>query len=229
MALTLLRALALMLAPLLLATATSAQSPAGQCHGFGPDDDPSLGILAVVDSPDRVRFVANSDEVRGCPSEAPRCARRAFLVPGDQVVMVRRDGDFACVSFVGGRGARTDGWIPLARLMDAFPEPRWSGTWKRDTTAVITIGSSSGGPLALSGHATMGPAPNVGGVAARIDGAMRHVAFAISEARQQIEFDKAGQFDCAVRLAQLGPYLVVRDNLHCGGLNVTFTGIYVRQ
>ena len=51
----------------------------------------------------------------------------------------------------------------------------------------------------------------------------RHVAFAISDAQQQIEFDEAGQFDCAVQLAQLGPYLVVKDNLPCGELNVTFT------
>jgi hypothetical protein len=229
MASTLLRSLAPMLAPLLLATAAMAQSPAGQCHGFGLDEDPSLAILGVVDGSDRVRFIANSDQVQGCPSEAPRCARRAFLVPGDQVVMVRREGGFACVSFVGRQGARTDGWVPLARLTDAFPEPRWSGTWKRDTTAVIMIGSSSGGPLALSGHATMGPAPNVGEIEGRIDGSRRYAAFAISESETQIEFDMAGQFDCAVRLAQLGPYLVVKDNLHCGGLNVTFNGVYVRQ
>jgi hypothetical protein len=226
---TLLRSLVVVVAPLLLATMASAQSRAGQCHGFSLDDDPSLAILGVVDGPDRVRFVANSEEVQGCPSQAPRCVRRPFLVPGDQVVMVGREGDFACVSFVGRQGARTDGWVPLAKLTDAFPEPRWSGTWKRDTTAVITIGSSSGGPLALSGHATVGPAPNVGKIAGRIDGSRRQAAFAISDTQQEIEFDMAGQFDCAVRLAQLGPYLVVKDNLRCGGLNVTFTGIYVRQ
>jgi hypothetical protein len=32
--------------------------------------------------------------------------------------------------------------------------------------------------------------------------------------------------DCRVRLRLFGPYLAVEDNLLCGGLNVTFTGVY---
>ena len=31
---------------------------------------------------------------------------------------------------------------------------------------------------------------------------------------------------CFVKLWRLGPYLVAADNLGCGGLNVTFTGVY---
>jgi hypothetical protein len=35
--------------------------------------------------------------------------------------------------------------------------------------------------------------------------------------------------DCAARLRLLGRYLVVEDNGACGGMNVSFSGIYVRN
>lgn len=35
--------------------------------------------------------------------------------------------------------------------------------------------------------------------------------------------------DCKVWLRRLGPWLVVDDNLACGGMNVTFRGVYRRQ
>jgi hypothetical protein len=30
-------------------------------------------------------------------------------------------------------------------------------------------------------------------------------------------------------LKQLGPYLIASDNNNCGGMNATFSGIYVRR
>jgi hypothetical protein len=34
--------------------------------------------------------------------------------------------------------------------------------------------------------------------------------------------------DCAAQLQLFGRYLMVRDNNKCGGMNVSFTGLYVR-
>ncbi len=33
---------------------------------------------------------------------------------------------------------------------------------------------------------------------------------------------------CRVKLWRLGSYLVAADNVRCGGMNVTFTGVYRR-
>ena len=33
---------------------------------------------------------------------------------------------------------------------------------------------------------------------------------------------------CVVDLWLTGPFLVARDNMRCGGMNVTFTGVYRR-
>lgn len=35
--------------------------------------------------------------------------------------------------------------------------------------------------------------------------------------------------DCLAPLHLLGPYLAVEDNGNCGGMNVRFTGIYVKS
>jgi len=35
--------------------------------------------------------------------------------------------------------------------------------------------------------------------------------------------------DCRARLRPFGPYLAVEDNTACGGMNVTFAGVYSRQ
>ena len=34
------------------------------------------------------------------------------------------------------------------------------------------------------------------------------------------------KYDCRVRLRRVGNYLLVSDNLNCGGANVTFNGVY---
>jgi hypothetical protein len=35
--------------------------------------------------------------------------------------------------------------------------------------------------------------------------------------------------DCRARLRLFGPYLAIEDNTGCGGMNVTFTGVYTRR
>ena len=39
----------------------------------------------------------------------------------------------------------------------------------------------------------------------------------------------SGADDCAAELTQVGRYLVVADNGHCGGANVRFDGVYLRE
>ncbi len=41
--------------------------------------------------------------------------------------------------------------------------------------------------------------------------------------------DAPAEFRCQVRLSLVGPLLVVSDNRKCGGANVSFDGVYVRQ
>ncbi|MCC8971908.1 hypothetical protein [Bradyrhizobium brasilense] len=38
--------------------------------------------------------------------------------------------------------------------------------------------------------------------------------------------DGTDELDCQVTMQLVGKFLVVGDNLHCGGTNVSFSGVY---
>jgi hypothetical protein len=41
--------------------------------------------------------------------------------------------------------------------------------------------------------------------------------------------DGADELDCQVTMQLVGKLLVVGENLHCGGANVSFSGVYPRK
>ncbi|MBV9076797.1 MAG: hypothetical protein JO048_04870, partial [Methylobacteriaceae bacterium] len=70
-------------------------------------------------------------------------------------------------------------------------------------------------------------AVNVGEIEAEWAPAGPTLAFALAEAGP-VPVAQGDEADCKVWLARLGPYLVVADNLRCGGANVSFRGVYRR-
>ena len=82
----------------------------------------------------------------------------------------------------------------------------------------------------LSGSATAnsGSAVNEGDIDGDIDARAPYGSFAIL-GDKQAPFERAGEGDCAVELRQLGPYLLVQDNNNCGGMGVSFSGLYVKR
>ncbi len=215
-----------------LAVTSGAGAGALDCNHVVYEDDLSSLSLGRVSPGGRANFVLNALDRKGCPSAGPECRSSAFLLPGDAVVF---DSGFAkggliCVTFIDRQGQETSGWLPAARVSPAASAPNWIGRWKRNASAEIDIARKPGGKAEVSGSATWGSgaATHDGGVSAVIDTAHDTQAFA-SNAEGQIPFEKAGQYDCAVRLKQLGPYLFAADNQSCGGANVSFTGLYRRR
>ena len=41
--------------------------------------------------------------------------------------------------------------------------------------------------------------------------------------------DGDDEYDCKMTMRLVGRYLVVADNLKCGGVNVTFSGVYTKR
>ena len=208
-----------------------AQDAAGNCTGFGLDDDTANVELRRVSTGDaRLFFFDNPDQHPGCPDDNESCKLSTFLVPGDRVVISRNEAGFGCASFVNGRGRETTGWLPLVAMDQINPKPDWVASWKRDTSAEIDIAEGDDGKLSLTGNATVGSGASVhvGEISAEINGNKIRASFA-TNGEQQIAFKDAAEGDCAVSLVQLGPYLVVKDNFNCGGANVSFTGIYIRR
>lgn len=74
--------------------------------------NPALALGHVTSAADRVHFVKEAAEQAGCPSRAPACSERAYLVPGDRVIISARRDAFICATYISAkRGARL-GWLP---------------------------------------------------------------------------------------------------------------------
>ncbi|MCP1546769.1 MULTISPECIES: hypothetical protein [Methylorubrum] len=204
-------------------------------------EGPALGFGRIT-AAGRTAFVKDGLAQQGCPDAGPECRERAFLVTGDPVILgERRDGYF-CASYRGVKGdlART-GWIPADAVAAEPPAPvaleNWLGTWTQAEGRIAVKRGDKPGTLSIAGDATwgMGSPEQIkrgsvhlgemsGTVAPRGDGA----SFAMGE-KETLPVEKGGAYDCKVWLRRLGPWLVVEDNLACGGLNVSFRGVYRRE
>jgi hypothetical protein len=199
-----------------------------------------VALARVVTQEARLHFIAGASK-RSCPSAARACSLRAYLVPGDEVLVDAAEGPYVCAFFKAQHETETRAWLPRAALQIAPPEAaparQWAGKWERDREAQIVI-KSDGDEVEVSGSAMWGSydrervrrgAVHVGDLEGK--GRPRGQTLAIGYDPDQSGFppEKDGPPDgCAAKLELYGRYLVVEDNMGCGGLNVSFSGIYVR-
>lgn len=194
-------------------------------NGDFPTGQQSFG-LAKVSGTGRLNFLGDMD---GCPSEEARCRQRAYVVEGDVLLTGRSHGRYVCV-FFANRGGGDAGWAPRERLAP-MPVPSspllsaWVGRWS-DGDDTITL-KTDGGALVAEGEAYWPSAhpsrsaapggPNVGDLSgtARPSG-------------DRVVFSDGDPQGCTATLTLVEALLVVRDNDGCGGMNVSFTGVYRR-
>ncbi|MQW36753.1 hypothetical protein [Sinorhizobium meliloti] len=117
----------------------------------------------------------------------------------------------------------------------------WIGEWHSGNEKTIGISAGSRAKeLLIEGAATFGAEDSdriaLGSIHAGSfsvvwsvpEGNVRVIAFTVDDERA-IEFEGGDKFSCRLRMEQSGDHLNVSDNGQCGGLNVTFTGIYRRS
>jgi len=235
------KAAAVLLLGLMSAAPTLAQG-ADCSFYFGVENLDADGAVSLGRVNARTNFVKTGDVQKGCPSSAAVCRDRAYLVPGDEVVVIGSGDPFVCASFVGAKGQEKEGFLPRAAITVAPNQPvsaeSWLGRWRGSPEQEIVIGKGAGqDTLKVNGDATYGMldpdrvkrgAVNLGSLEGEAPVRGTTLSFAMGE-NGTIPFDKGDEYECKVRLRRLGPYLLVRDNNMCGGMNVTFTGIYRRR
>lgn len=210
----------------------------------GADVDFTAGssrVATVRDGAGRTYFVQDADagQAPGCPNATAACRARAYVVPGDVVLLAQAQGDYICGAVINAQGFNTVGWLPSAALAPA-PERTpggddWIGHWMQlESDIVVTRGKS--GELAFKGQATWGGsdpervrrgAVNTGEFSAEARPDNGTVAFTVGDDRT-LPYEAGDETDCRVRMARRGPYLVVRDNTMCGGMNVSFSGSHIK-
>jgi hypothetical protein len=206
------------------------------------DAQRKVSLARVVTTDAKLNFIASPGKrTPGCPSTGDACKLKAFLVPGDEVLVNATDGPFVCAIFKSQAGTETRGWLPRAALELAAPEaapaPKWAGKWRRDRGAEIVL-KSAGDEVKVSGTAIWGASDpervKRGAVhEGELDdsGKPRGQVLAIGYDPDRSGFPPArdaASDGCAARLQLFDRYLMVKDNGKCGGANVSFTGLYVR-
>ncbi|MBR0655312.1 hypothetical protein [Plastoroseomonas arctica] len=214
-----------LLALLLLAAPAGAQDwdppgpPGETCVPY--DDRYSAAPLFRI----RVARQNLFDQARLCPATGDCPWRRAgYLVVGDTVLASAPRRGFRCAYFGTRRGTLITGFLPEAALAPepeapavdaAFLRGRWNGF---DGMSHVTF---AGGDAAL-----------------RITGeafwrGFTTVNYGELDSPVQLEPSRFTAHEpiaeCTVTGTRRGPYLVLRDNNQCGGHNVRFYGIFMRQ
>src|SRR5215210_5730348 len=100
-------------------TLASAQddtgNPANWCrNGAFTSDAKEFKLARVVgDKGARVYFYGDEDD---CPKPDAKCRQKAYVVPGDALIVSRAFGDFVCAWYQPPKGRETVGWIAAKRL-----------------------------------------------------------------------------------------------------------------
>jgi hypothetical protein len=228
--------MALLFGPALVQPVAAQECPSPNEADFG-----ALDLARVKTGAPRLNFTES-----GCtPSRTQTCRMRAYVTPGDAVVIGPVFDANACATYTDTKGRMTSGILPNDRL-EAFKPPvaptpaALVGTWLREEAEIkIDLKPGQRGAMAFEGEATYGakdpervklgavntgsfefdhtPMTNVVSVGLSMGAGGETVTVARKEAKED---------DCQIAMIALGPYLIVEDNRMCGGLNVSFTGVY---
>lgn len=198
-------------------------------------------LYVVKDGVEKSFFQIDGYNGEPCPSADPVCRANAYLIGGDFVVVTSAIEGYVCAAFTneGKENITTTGWLPAdevepVTLPAAKPED-FAGHWGSGPEQFITV-AVEGGRLLIDGEATFGATfpervesgrVNEGGISADIVPAGNLAAWTDpNDGTTQPWVAGDADYDCAVRLWALPPFLVAASNQFCGGQGVTFTGVY---
>jgi hypothetical protein len=120
------------------------------CEDWNEDTPNQVALARVVTTQTKLHFIAGRDKRRpACPSLGSACKLKAFLVPGDEVLVnVTEQGPYVCATFKTQNGTLTRGLLPRATLQVASPEQAPAQQWGASGAATQRLRSSSS-PVAM--------------------------------------------------------------------------------
>lgn len=213
--------------PSLLLFAVSSPAAAAIDDGFCRNgifgvENPSVG-LAVIAGKGRAHFL---EDMNGCPNGESRCRQNSYVIPGDTVITGRSQGRYVCVFFPNKRGGGA-GWMESVRLRPLPvsqnpPIREWVGQWSDLGNPEVRfyvrrrklmVEGDSYWPSPNPPLSERPGGPNVGNISEPV----------------RVTGNRAHATDCNISFTLLGNWLVAADpDMQCGGMNVSFTGVYRR-
>lgn len=173
---------------------------------------------------ERVYFYGDEND---CPN-GKACRRKSYVVPNDEIIVSRTFGKWACGWYQPKRGSETVGWVAAESLefVDTNNNPEakdWSGDWSFYDNSISIKPAENAGFFEIKGSAFWkGLGDNI------------HVGELDSTSKPEANVLKIGEADedeyaCKVTMRLVGRYLIALDNLNCGGVNVSFSGVYLKK
>ena len=213
--------------------AIAMDSDQSRACGFDYDSNkvPSGGIYRTItlmraaEAP-RTWFNRSAErDAPNCPDDSKTC-HRGYVLAGEPVLVVGApDGRYVCAIYP--KASNTSGWIRRASLVPLTPQPArglrdWTGhyiSWKNSIDIAV-----AGTALHASGEAVW-----EGFSKDDIhDGAFDSKAVPRGDYAVFVD-DPAEETSCVVGVQFFAGYLLVSDNSQCGGMNVSFNGVYTRK
>ncbi|WP_223645369.1 hypothetical protein [Corallococcus sp. EGB] len=199
--------------------------PSAECGPYDFDAQAKAQVFTIK-APTPKQPVSFQSEAKACPAQG-ECGwkQRSYLIPGDTVLAGPEQGGFRCAYYVTAKGKPLAGFLPAANLEPAKGEKGLdaavlAGTWVYAENEIVFT-SKAGGLLHAEGNATavVNGTANTGGFAEDVKPGGEELRIG----------DPKEEDECLVTVQRRGPYLLVSDNLQCGGLNVSFKGLYIRK
>jgi len=165
-------------------------------------------------------------------------AMSAYLLKGDEVIVMSQDGQKSCVAYENAGFDVTTGWIVSTALGQAAPVvsvgKSWRGAFTADSYGTqIRLKPLKNGRVSAEGEAYWANSQEAAETGGLDDGAMSGEG-SVKDGVLHIDSSSDGA-PCKVDMRRLGrTYLIAEDNIieqaggpACGGANVSFTGLYV--
>lgn len=164
---------------------------------------------------------------KDCPA-GENCRTKSYVIPGDEVIAARQYGGFTCVWYQPAKGNETVGWVETNSLELGYEDPedtkgKWIGNWVDGQNSIQFVPAKRNGAYMIRGNAIwQGAGDNVH--VGELEGTEAPEGNEI-----KIGASDTDEFACKVTMKIVGKYLIVSDNLNCGGANVSFTGVYLKK
>jgi hypothetical protein len=207
----------------------------GDCLGIDFDLKHPVSVAKVKTDKPHVNFIKSTWEDAACPTAGgDACAAKAYLVPGDLVLIGKTNASLTCVAYQSAEDKKqrwTNDWLPSASLVPVTPltaasRAEWVGGWIH-AGGEIDITNAANGAVSIHGEQVYQAAQDThnGVIDAKAKPDHGILAFA-DDGKTAFDDPKAL---CLVRMRRVEALLVVEDNNACGGITVTFTGFYRRK
>lgn len=216
--------LMLLLAMPILTFAQLEGNPENWCrNGFFPRESQeySLGKIKAKKG-ERIYFYGDDEN---CPN-GKNCRQKSYLIAGNEVIVSRKFGNWACGWYQPKKGSETVGWISLKNL-EFTPMVQgvesYAGKWTFYDNDIEIKKTKDPKVFDITGMAFwkgMGDNINTGELDGKAVWNQQNLVYGAE--------DKS-EYACKVRIDLVWKYLIVSDNFNCGGLNVTFSGVYLKK